>query len=150
MELFVSRVSLSEPEVFLDLSKILNLTLKLYNFCTFTVYFLTVMSSLFRIVQTASRVPTVRILSAGFSAQTDVKEQIGKLVKDKKIVVFMKGTPHAPRCGFSNAVVQIFKFHGVDDYTAHDVLADESIRQGRFYDHNILKLQVKKLSLFCW
>ena len=45
----------------------------------------------------------------------------------------MKGNPDAPRCGFSNAVVQILKFHGVDNYDAHDVLQDEDIRQGRHF-----------------
>ena len=42
----------------------------------------------------------------------------------------MKGTPDAPRCGFSNAVVQILNFHGVNEYEAHNVLEDEQIRQG--------------------
>ncbi|ROT75374.1 putative glutaredoxin-related protein 5, mitochondrial [Penaeus vannamei] len=34
-----------------------------------------------------------------------------------------------PRCGFSNAVVQIMRMHGVN-YDAHNVLADDSVRQG--------------------
>jgi len=59
-----------------------------------------------------------------------VKERFDKLVKSNKVVVFMKGVPEEPRCGFSNAVVQIFRMHGVEGYAAHDVLADESIRQG--------------------
>ena len=88
------------------------------------------MYSVFRVVQSASRIPTLRLLSASYSTQTDVKGHIDKLVKDKKIVVFMKGTPDAPRCGFSNAVVQILKFHGVTDYGSHDVLVDDSLRQG--------------------
>ncbi|XP_047356131.1 glutaredoxin-related protein 5, mitochondrial isoform X3 [Vespa velutina] len=41
----------------------------------------------------------------------------------------MKGIPEEPRCGFSNAVVQIFRMHGVS-YDAHDVLQDEELRQG--------------------
>lgn len=41
----------------------------------------------------------------------------------------MKGVPEEPRCGFSNAVVQILRMHGVQ-YNAHDVLADEDLRQG--------------------
>ncbi|GBP48709.1 Glutaredoxin-related protein 5, mitochondrial [Eumeta japonica] len=40
----------------------------------------------------------------------------------------MKGVPDAPRCGFSNAVVQIMRMHAVP-YDSHDVLADEAIRQ---------------------
>jgi len=47
-----------------------------------------------------------------------------------KVVVFMKGVPEEPRCGFSNAVVQVFRMHGVK-YDAHDVLRDEELRQGK-------------------
>lgn len=60
---------------------------------------------------------------------TKANEIIDKLVKNNKVVVFMKGVPDQPRCGFSNAVVQILRMHGVK-YDAHDVLADESLRQG--------------------
>ncbi|XP_012284965.1 glutaredoxin-related protein 5, mitochondrial [Orussus abietinus] len=56
-------------------------------------------------------------------------EEIGKLVKKSKVVVFMKGVPEQPKCGFSNAVVQILRMHGVT-YEAHDVLQDEELRQG--------------------
>ena len=41
----------------------------------------------------------------------------------------MKGVPAEPRCGFSNAVVQVLRMHGVE-YDSHDVLSDESLRQG--------------------
>lgn len=41
----------------------------------------------------------------------------------------MKGVPDAPRCGFSNAVVQIMRMHAVP-YESHDVLSDENLRQG--------------------
>lgn len=41
----------------------------------------------------------------------------------------MKGVPDAPRCGFSNAVVQIMRMHAVT-YDSHDVLSDEDLRQG--------------------
>ncbi|KAK6997804.1 Glutaredoxin- protein 5 mitochondrial [Biomphalaria glabrata] len=52
------------------------------------------------------------------------------LVKGKPIVVFMKGTPVSPRCGFSNAVCQILKHHGVKDFTSYDVLSDDAVREG--------------------
>lgn len=42
----------------------------------------------------------------------------------------MKGTPAAPRCGFSNAVVQILDFHGVKQYDSYNVLEDDDLRQG--------------------
>ncbi|XP_008482476.1 glutaredoxin-related protein 5, mitochondrial-like [Diaphorina citri] len=60
---------------------------------------------------------------------TDVQKSIDEMVKKSKVVVFMKGVPEAPRCGFSNAVVQILRMHDVP-YDSHDVLKDESIRNG--------------------
>ncbi|XP_063889053.1 glutaredoxin-related protein 5, mitochondrial-like [Scylla paramamosain] len=63
------------------------------------------------------------------SVRVGSKEYFDDLVAQKKVVVFMKGTPNAPRCGFSNAVVQILRMHGVE-YDAHNVLEDETVRQG--------------------
>ncbi|XP_015910388.1 glutaredoxin-related protein 5, mitochondrial [Parasteatoda tepidariorum] len=57
------------------------------------------------------------------------KEEIQKLVNNNKVVIFMKGVPDQPRCGFSNAVVQILRMHGVK-YDSHNVLEDEKMRQG--------------------
>lgn len=54
---------------------------------------------------------------------------VEKLVNNNTVVVFMKGDPEAPRCGFSNAVVQILRMHGVT-YDSHDVLQSDEIRQG--------------------
>lgn len=62
-------------------------------------------------------------------ADVPIKEKIDTIVKNNKVVVFMKGIPDAPRCGFSNAVVQIMRMHAVP-YESHDVLSDETIRQG--------------------
>lgn len=77
-----------------------------------------------------------QIFQLSTEASKNVKENIDKLVKKSKVVVFMKGVPSEPRCGFSNAVVQIFRMHAVD-YDAHDVLKDESVRNGwlSFYMH---------------
>lgn len=41
----------------------------------------------------------------------------------------MKGVPEQPRCGFSNAVTQVLRMHNVN-YTAHNVLDSEEVRQG--------------------
>ncbi|XP_044747841.1 glutaredoxin-related protein 5, mitochondrial [Coccinella septempunctata] len=62
-----------------------------------------------------------------FSTESNAK--IKDLVTKSKVVLFMKGVPEQPRCGFSNAVVQILRMHGVK-YEAHDVLQDDSLRQG--------------------
>lgn len=74
-----------------------------------------------------------RLLAARYCVNTGSKEYIDGLVKDKKVVVFMKGTPSEPRCGFSKAVVTILDFHGVEKFDAHDVLSDENLRQGAIY-----------------
>ncbi|XP_034832747.1 uncharacterized monothiol glutaredoxin ycf64-like [Maniola hyperantus] len=68
-------------------------------------------------------------LSSRLFADVPINDKIDKMVKNTKVVVFMKGVPDAPRCGFSNAVVQIMRMHAVP-YDSHDVLADENLRQG--------------------
>lgn len=60
---------------------------------------------------------------------TESATKIKDLVTKNKVVLFMKGVPEQPRCGFSNAVVQILRMHGVE-YDSHDVLEDDSLRQG--------------------
>jgi monothiol glutaredoxin len=57
-------------------------------------------------------------------------EKIHQTVTSNPVVLFMKGTPQFPQCGFSSTVAQILKQSGVDSYTAINVLADEEIRQG--------------------
>ncbi|GIY64524.1 glutaredoxin-related protein 5, mitochondrial, partial [Caerostris extrusa] len=62
-----------------------------------------------------------------FCSQT--KDKLSDIVNKSKVVVFMKGVPENPRCGFSNAVVQILRMHGVE-YDSYNVLDDEKLRQG--------------------
>jgi monothiol glutaredoxin len=50
-------------------------------------------------------------------------------VKSNPVVLFMKGTPDFPQCGFSGQVVQILNYMGID-YKGINVLADADIRQG--------------------
>ncbi len=59
------------------------------------------------------------------------QKTLEEIVKKDKVVVFIKGTPAQPMCGFSNAVVQILRMHGVDSYAAYNVLDDQDIRQGQ-------------------
>jgi monothiol glutaredoxin len=59
----------------------------------------------------------------------ELKERIDNLVKQNKILVFMKGNKLMPQCGFSNNVVQILSTLGVPFETV-DVLEDMEIRQG--------------------
>lgn len=59
----------------------------------------------------------------------EAHDQIQKMVTDSPILLFMKGKPETPLCGFSARVVQILA-HLKVEYDAFDVLSDESIRQG--------------------
>ena len=59
----------------------------------------------------------------------EVKERIQELVNKNPVMLFMKGSPEAPLCGFSARVSQILKFMQVAFYS-FDVLSDESIRSG--------------------
>uniref|UniRef100_A0AC11CUB1 Uncharacterized protein n=1 Tax=Ovis aries TaxID=9940 RepID=A0AC11CUB1_SHEEP len=74
------------------------------------------------------RGPGVRAAGSGGSGSS---EHLDALVKKDKVVVFLKGTPEQPQCGFSNAVVQILRLHGVRDYAAYNVLDDPQLRQGQ-------------------
>ena len=58
-----------------------------------------------------------------------VHERISQEVADTPVVLFMKGSPVFPQCGFSAAVVQILSHLGVK-FKGVDVLADPGIRQG--------------------
>ncbi|CAI9584585.1 unnamed protein product [Staurois parvus] len=77
-----------------------------------------------------SRVSAVRVPAVLRLLCSSSREHLEGLVKKDKVVVFMKGTPAQPMCGFSNAVVQILRMHGVEGYAAYNVLEDQDLRQG--------------------
>jgi monothiol glutaredoxin len=54
-------------------------------------------------------------------ADTELKERVEQLIAEHPVLLFMKGTPDAPRCGFSMRVVQVMETVGVE-YGAIDVL----------------------------
>jgi len=58
-----------------------------------------------------------------------VHDQIAKDIAENDVLLFMKGTPVFPQCGFSAAVVQILSELGVK-FKAVDVLKDPEVRQG--------------------
>lgn len=60
----------------------------------------------------------------------DKKEAIRKQVSDNPVVLYMKGTPDAPMCGFSAAAIQILEACGVEEVATVNVLDDPEIRQG--------------------
>ena len=60
---------------------------------------------------------------------TDVRDRIEEVVRNNDIVLFMKGTPLFPQCGFSSRAVAILD-HLHAKFETVDVLQDQEIRQG--------------------
>ncbi|ORY12248.1 monothiol glutaredoxin-5, mitochondrial precursor [Clohesyomyces aquaticus] len=62
----------------------------------------------------------------------ETRAAIDKAVATSPVVLFMKGTPETPQCGFSRASIQILGMQGVDPekFTAFNVLEDNELRQG--------------------
>jgi len=60
------------------------------------------------------------------SVQDTIKQQ----VTGNKVVLYMKGSPDFPQCGFSARAVQVLHACGVEDFFSVDVLQDAEIRQG--------------------
>ncbi|EMF08525.1 monothiol glutaredoxin-5, mitochondrial precursor [Sphaerulina musiva SO2202] len=63
---------------------------------------------------------------------TETRQAIDKAVASAPVVLFMKGTPETPQCGFSRASIQILGLQGVnpEKFTAFNVLEDEELRAG--------------------
>ncbi|ARS25711.1 Grx4 family monothiol glutaredoxin [Sphingomonas sp. KC8] len=59
----------------------------------------------------------------------DVQARIAEAVKSADVLLFMKGSPLFPQCGFSSRAIAILDHLGVE-YATVDVLQDQGIRQG--------------------
>ena len=60
--------------------------------------------------------------------EVEIRDKIKKAISSEHVMLFMKGVPEAPSCGFSARTVQILGSLGVE-YAALDVLPDPRIRQ---------------------
>jgi len=61
--------------------------------------------------------------------EDNTKEKIKDIIKDNEVLLFMKGTPVMPQCGFSAAVVGVLTHMGVK-FNSINVLEDAEIREG--------------------
>ncbi|XP_074731657.1 glutaredoxin-3 isoform X1 [Strix uralensis] len=70
-------------------------------------------------------------LSAGTndSAKEDLNVRLKKLINAAPCMLFMKGSPKEPRCGFSKQMVEILNKHGIS-FSSFDIFSDEEVRQG--------------------
>lgn len=59
----------------------------------------------------------------------DIHEQIKQTVESDDVVLFMKGTPDFPQCGFSGRAIQVLRACGAQ-FATFDVLSDDGVRQG--------------------
>jgi monothiol glutaredoxin len=60
----------------------------------------------------------------------DIKDKIRQQVTANPVVLYMKGTPQVPQCGFSALAVQVLNACGVSEFHTVNVLADAEVRQG--------------------
>ncbi|KAI5299129.1 monothiol glutaredoxin grx5 [Ascosphaera pollenicola] len=77
--------------------------------------------------------PAFRQLPAQTRWLSDLTRQaIDKAVWSAPVVLFMKGTPEFPQCGFSRVSIQVLGLQGVDPskFAAYNVLEDQSLRDG--------------------
>ena len=58
-----------------------------------------------------------------------LEKRLRELMNQSRVVLFMKGSPDAPRCGFSRQTVSLLREHGVE-FTHFDILTDEGVRSG--------------------
>ena len=59
----------------------------------------------------------------------DIRARVEGLIKQSRVMLFMKGTRQFPACGFSNTVVQILKQEGAT-FETFNILSDGDVRQG--------------------
>ena len=60
----------------------------------------------------------------------DVQQEIASAVSANKVVLFMKGSPQFPQCGFSASAVKMLSDVGIKDFMFVNVLEDQEIREG--------------------
>ena len=63
------------------------------------------------------------------ASNEDVERAIESDVQTNAVLIYMKGSPSAPQCGFSNMACRILDHHGVE-YASRNVLASEELRNG--------------------
>ena len=59
-----------------------------------------------------------------------LNERIKKLIESNDIMIFIKGTPTAPECGFSRKIINLLKQEGINKFGYFNILTDNDIRQG--------------------
>ncbi|XP_047330304.1 monothiol glutaredoxin-S17 [Impatiens glandulifera] len=69
------------------------------------------------------------LTETGIIGAGTLEDRLKKLVKSSPVMLFMKGSPDEPRCGFSSKVVKALKKEGLE-FGSFDILSDEEVREG--------------------
>ncbi|ETN78209.1 monothiol glutaredoxin, Grx4 family [Necator americanus] len=69
------------------------------------------------------------IPNASSKPKEDLNTRLEKLIKSHRLMLFMKGSPDSPQCGFSNQMISLLKDINAD-FGSFDILSDEDVRQG--------------------
>lgn len=62
--------------------------------------------------------------------QSTLYQRLQQLITQTRVVLFMKGSPDAPRCGFSRKMIALLRDNGITEFSHVDILQDEEARQG--------------------
>lgn len=62
----------------------------------------------------------------------ELNARLRRLMNQSNVVLFMKGSPEEPRCGFSRKISVLLKENDVQ-FSHFDILTDENVRQGRWF-----------------
>ncbi|KAF8606656.1 glutaredoxin [Ceratobasidium sp. AG-I] len=73
--------------------------------------------------------PTTAPAAESEETTEQLNDRMRKIMEQSKVVLFMKGNPEAPRCGFSRQTVALLKDNNVE-FTHFDILTDEKVRSG--------------------
>ncbi|GAA5907369.1 monothiol glutaredoxin GRX5 [Sporobolomyces salmoneus] len=75
---------------------------------------------------------SLRLIQQRRQLSDEARKKIDDVVKENPLVLFMKGTPDLPQCGFSRAVCQILEVQGVslEKIVAFNCLEDQELREG--------------------
>lgn len=69
------------------------------------------------------------LIEKGIVSKESLEDRLKNLISSSPTILFMKGTPDAPRCGFSSKVVNALREEGVN-FGSFDILTDDEVRQG--------------------
>ena len=68
--------------------------------------------------------------SGSFEKVSNLEDRLKSLVNSAKLMIFIKGTPTVPKCGFTVQLISLFGQNNILDYGYFDVFSDDQIRQG--------------------